>query len=507
MALPGFTAPQTTRRGRPITLSSTLPHCISPPFLPQRLHRATLAVCLLSLSGCALAPRQPVPPPDAPAAWSTPIGTGAGAVAKPGRPARPLEAAWWSRFADPLLTDLVDRALQANTSVQAALAALRQARALREVAAAGLLPTVGSSATAQRSTAGGHDAGSHYQLGLDASWELDVFGARRSALSASAASARASQASLADVQVSIAAEVALAYIGLRGSQARLLLAERNLASQLETLQITRWRQQAGLVGALEVEQALSGTEQTRAALPPLRTSIAQSGHALAVLTGQHPAALDQRLAATQAVPQPGTDLVLSLPADTLRQRPDVRAAEQRLVAEMARLAQADAARLPAFKLGGSLGLNALTLGALTQGASVVGSLLAGVTLPVFDGGALRAQVDAQQAVLDQAVASYRASVLTALQEVEDALVALQGDRLRGARLQAAAQAASNAALMANQRYSSGLVDFQVVLETQRSQLVTQDSLAIADSTLAADHVRLYKALGGGWQADGPGAAL
>lgn len=454
---------------------------------------------LMGLGGCALTPRPAPAPPDTPPAWSTTAVHTTGRTAA--SPAHVLEADWWSRFGDPLLSDLVGQALQANSSVQSAQAALRQARALRDVAAAGLGPTLGGSASAQRSLAGGQDAGSSFQLGLDAHWELDIFGARRSALDASDASARASQASLADVQVSIAAEVALGYIALRGAQARLLIAQDNLASQLETLQITRWRLQAGLVGALEVEQALTAAEQTRATLPPLRTSIAQGGHALALLTGQNPGALTARLAARQPVPQPAADLVLSLPADTLRQRPDVRAAEWRLQAEMARLAQADAARLPAFNLGGSLGLSALTLGALGHSAALAGSLLAGVTLPVFDGGALRAQVDAQQAVLDQSVAAYRASVLTALQEVEDALVALQGDQAREARLQAAAQAAGNAARMASQRYSSGLIDFQVVLDTQRSQLVTQESLAIAASALAADHVRLYKALGGGWRAD------
>ena len=481
----------------PVTLAIILRHPTLPPTdSTGRRALVTLAAWLLCLSGCALTPPQPPAKPEAPAAWAT--ATTDDALAP--RPARALEAAWWSRFGDPLLTDLVRQALQANTSVQSAQAALRQARALREAAAAGLLPAVGSSASAQRSAARGQDAGSSFQLGLDASWELDLFGARRSALAASNASARASEAGLGGVQVSIAAEVALGYIGLRGAQARLTIAEDNLASQLETLQITRWRLQAGLVGALEAEQALSAAEQTRATLPPLRTSIAQSSHALAVLTGQYPGALTARLAARQPVPQPDASLLLSLPAETLRQRPDVRAAEHRLAAEVARLAQADAARLPAFKLGGSLGLQALTLGALSNGAAVVGSLLAGVTLPVFDGGALRAQVAAQQAVLDQSVAAYRASVLSALQEVEDALIALAGDQARAARLQAAAQAASNAALMASQRYSSGLVDFQVVLDTQRSQLATQESLAIAGSNLAADQVRLYKALGGGWRA-------
>jgi outer membrane protein TolC len=221
-----------------------------------------------------------------------------------------------------------------------------------------------------------------------------------------------------------------------------------------------------------------------------------------VLTGQPPADLTNVLATGLATPAPipraADDLVLSFPADTLRQRPDVRAAEQQVVAALAQVAQADAARKPSFRIGGSLGLSALTLGALTDGASVVSSLLASVSLPIFDGGAARASLRAEQAALEQAQVAYRARVLTALKDVEDALVALRGDRERLLRLNLAAESARNAAQMARQRYDSGLVDFQVVLETQRSQLGTQDSVARTQADLAADHVRLYKALGGGW---------
>lgn len=464
----------------------------------ERLQRAARRLCLLGglgLCACSsIAPPMAGPPGVAvPGAWS---GADAGA---PGS-TRSL-AQWWWRLNDPLLAGLVSQALQANTSVQGAQAALRQARALRDVAAAGLLPAVNSSATAQHGTSGGKSTGNNFQAGLDANWELDIFGANRDALAAAEANARSSAASLGDVQVSIAAEVALSYITLRAAQARFTIASDNLASQQETLQITQWRLQAGLISSLEAEQARAQTEQTRALLPALQTSIEQSRHALAVLTGQPPAALATALAAVGPVPQAGDDLALAIPAETLRQRPDVRAAEQQVTAALARVAQADAARLPGFRLAGSLGLNALSLGSLTSGAAVVSTLLAGVSMPVFDGGALRAQVRAQQAALDQSREAYKAAVLTALTEVEDALVALRGDRERQLRLQQAAEAAGNAALMARQRYASGLVDFQTVLETQRTQLSTEDSLASAGADVSADHVRLYKALGGGWNPD------
>jgi multidrug efflux system outer membrane protein len=411
-------------------------------------------------------------------------------------------AQWWTRFDDPLLGLLVAQAMQANTEVNTAQAALRQARALRDVAAAGLRPTLGSSASASHGTAGGNSTGNLFKAGLDAGWEPDIFGGKHSALDAGNATLRASAASLGDIQVSIAAEVALSYLTLRGAQTRFAIAETNLASQLDTHEITGWRLQAGLVSSLEAEQSLSATEQTRAQLPVLQTSIAQTLHALAVLTGQPPADLTALLAAAAPIPQAADNLVLSFPADTLRQRPDVRTAEQQAAAALARVAQADAARKPSFRIGGSLGLSALTLGALTDGASVVSSLLAGVSLPIFDGGAARATVRAEQAALEQAQVAYRATVLTALKEVEDALVALRGDRERLLRLNLAATSARNAAQMARQRYDSGLVDFQVVLETQRSQLGTQDSVASTQANLAADHVRLYKALGGGWNPEG-----
>jgi len=455
-----------------------------------------LGLLMLMQSGCASVTPQPAASVEinVPAVWSTSVGTLKTETSS--------LSEWWTRFNDPLLGSLVAQAMQANTSVKSAQASLRQARALRDVSAAALWPAIGSSASAQRSTSDSTGATNSFKAGLDASWELDIFGANRSALDTSEATAQASAASLGDVQVSIAAEVALSYITLRDAQTRLSIANDNLASQQETLQITQWRLQAGLVTSLEAEQARAAAEQTSAQLPPLQTIIEQTCHALAVLTCQSPAALSNVLAAAGPVPQAADDLALSIPAETLRQRPDVRATEYQVTAAVGRVKQADAARLPNFTLSGSLGLSALTLGTLTNGASVVSGLLADVSMPVFDGGAKRAQVRAQQAALDQALVAYQAAVLAALKDVEDSLVALHSDRERLLRLQSAAEAAGNAALLARQRYSSGLVDFQVVLETQRTQLTTQDNVAKASADVSADHVRLYKALGGGWSSDG-----
>ncbi len=234
----------------------------------------------------------------------------------------------------------------------------------------------------------------------------------------------------------------------------------------------------------------------------MSTSLAQTFSSLSVLTGLPQMELQSHVAADGArlglVPQAPAAMAVAIPAQTLRQRPDVRAAEFRITAALARVAQADAARYPSFQISGSLGLRALSLGALTSGATLAQALMAGISVPLFDGGAARAQVRVQEAALEQARVTYEAVVLGALKDVEDALVSLQGNTERLARLLAASQAATNADLLARQRYASGLIDFRAVLETQRTLLSTQDNLAATRASLSADHVRLYKALGGGW---------
>lgn len=454
-------------------------------------------LCLLAAC-TTLAPPDPTAAPLAiPAGWSAADAAGAG-VSAAGDAAL---VDWWQRFDDAQLAQLVRSALHANTGIQGAQAALQQAQALRDGAAAALWPQLDASGSAQRGTKGGHSTGSNFQLGLDVNWLADLFGAQRAAVDAGQASVAASRASLGDVQVQIAAEVALNYILLRGAQVRVRIAGSNLDSQLDTLQIVQWREQAGLVTSLETEQARAAVEQSRVQLPALQVVIAQTQHAMAVLTGQLSAAMPALLdapGAGVAVPQARDALAISIPAQTLRQRADVRAAEYQVAAALARVGQAQAQRWPRFGIGGSLGLGATAVSALGHGSAVVSQLLASVTLPVFDGGAQRAQVRVQQAALVQAQQAYRAAVLEALRQVHDALAALHGDRLRLVSLRLAADAASKAALLARQRYRSGLIDFQTVLETQRTLFATQDGVASASAAVSSDHVRLFKALGGGW---------
>lgn len=457
---------------------------------------ACSSLTLAAVCGCAhqvaLDPMEPKAP--VPAAWFGP------GVATAAAPAPTALAQWWQRLHDPQLTHLVTRALQTNTDVRSARATLAQARAQRDLQAGALGPSVVATASAQHGRVGNSGASSSFAAGLDASWESDLFGGRRNALAASLADAQAAFSTLGQVQVTIAAEVALNYIELRGLQARLDIAYDNLASQDDTLHIARWRAQAGLASSLDLEQAVAANEQTRAQIPTLQTSLAQAFHALAVLLHQPPGSLQASLEPAP-VPLPPDDLTLALPAATLRQRADVSAAEYRIRAALQRVAQADAARYPSPQISGSIGLRALTLATLPSGASVTNSLLASVVVPLFDGGAALAQVRIQDAALEQARLSYRSTVLRALQEVEDGLISLRGNRERLARLQSGAEAAAHADLLARQRYASGLIDFRSVLDTQRTLLSLQDAVASTRASLSADHVRLYKALGGGWTPD------
>ena len=461
--------------------------------------RVAVPALLALLQGCAglVAQRDGDPPAvDVPAAWS---------ASQPDNSAHATTRDWWKAFNDPQLTALVERSLQANTDVRTAMANLRQARALVTVQNATLLPQLDASGSAQRSKSAGVPAGSLFRAGFDASWEPDLFGANRAGLNAAQADALASAATLGDVQVTVAAELASNYLTWRGTGVRLNVARDNLELQQETLQIAQWRAQAGLGTSLEVEQARAGTEQTRALIPVLEATQAQTAHSIAVLTGRAPGSLPELASAGEAPIAPD-GIATTIPADTLRQRPDVRRAEADVRAAASRATQAEAQRYPSFALSGNIGLSALTLGALGASGSGVAALLAGVSIPLFNGGALKAQVDAHDAALAAAGSAYQGTVLTALKDVEDSLVALKSSQERRTTLQRAAEAADNASLIARQRYGSGLIDFQTVLDTQRTQLNVQDNLAAARTDVATAQVRLVKALGGGWIPDQPAIA-
>ena len=453
--------------------------------------RLGAGVLALLLSGCAaLGPDYRVPASATPDAWHT-------AVAASQADDQVTIERWWQQLGDAQLSALIEQALRANPDLLSARAAVQASRALERVATAGRVPSVGASGASSASRSGDASVSESWTAGFDASWELDVFGGVRRGVEAARADREAASANLANTHASLAAEVALNYVTLRTDQARLAIARRNLATQQETLQLTDWRAQAGLASSVDVEQARTNTEQTRALIPSLQTSIASAANRLAVLTGEVPGTLQTTLAAG-GLPALPTAIAIEIPAEVLRQRPDVQAAERQLAAETARIGVAEATRYPGFNLTGSIGLEAATFGALGNGASVVRSLAAGVSGVLFDGGALRARVDQQTAVREQSLQNYRSAVLTALEDVENALSALDNSAQRRDALAAASTAARNANLLAADRYRSGLIDFSTVLETERSLLSTEDDLASAEGERLTALIQLYKALGGGW---------
>jgi NodT family efflux transporter outer membrane factor (OMF) lipoprotein len=466
---------------------------MNPASTTARQHGIVLLL-LLGLGGCAaVGPEYRMPSPPLPATWSS------------GAASQEDISEWWRRLHDPILNQLIAQALAASPDLKAAQARLREARARRELAGAEQSPSVTASAAASRSKSskntGSGATRNLFNAGFDASWEPDVFGATRRGIEAAQADLQASTASLDNTRVSLVAEVARNYVELRGAQARLGIARDNLASQSETMQLADWRAQAGLGSSLEVEQARTNREQTRAQIPTLETSLAEAEHRIALLLGQAPDSLHPQLAPIAAIPRIPDALAVGIPADTLRRRPDLRAAERKLAAETARIGVAEAARYPNFTLSGSIGLEAPRAGDLFSSGALTHALLASVAGTLFDGGRLRQRVEIQSAVQEQALATYQNTLLTVLQEVEDALVALTNSRQRQDALGLAAEAARNAALMARQRYSSGLIDFLSVLDSERSLLSVEDNLASADAARATALIQLYKALGGGWAAE------
>jgi NodT family efflux transporter outer membrane factor (OMF) lipoprotein len=463
--------------------------------------RALIALASLALSGCLVGPDFEPPPSAAPDAWRAPLASGLSGDA----PADDEIARWWDALGDPLLVELEQRAAAANRDIASAQARLREARARRSGARAGLFPNSRGSATASQSDGSGAlsagiDLGSRelYDVSFDASWEIDLFGGKRRALEAANASLEASESDLQDVLVSLIGEVALSYVDLRAFQARLTIAESNLEAQSEIYDIARWRYEAGLTTARDVEQARFNLEQTRSQIPSLRTGVEQSGHRVALLLGQGPGVLAPEWAQRQAIPRTPLEVAIGVPADALRRRPDIRRAERQLAAQTAQIGVATVALYPSFSLFGSIGLEALAPGRLVTAAARATSFGGNASWTLFDAGRIRQNIAAQAALQEQALGRYEATILAALREVEDALVAYANEQARGSALRDAAAAARNAFELARTQYESGLVDFQVVLDTQRSVLSLQDQVAVSDGQVASNLIRLYKALGGGW---------
>ncbi|MDR3412768.1 MAG: efflux transporter outer membrane subunit [Formivibrio sp.] len=450
---------------------------------------------ILMLAGCiSVGPHYEQPTAATPAQWKN------AALIPSSTSASTTDLAhWWQAFNDPVLDRLITTTLAQNLDLKSAQAKLRESRSRAAMTDAALYPSVTANAGAKRSEA--HtDANptKSFNAGLDASWELDIFGANRRASEAAIATVSATQASLHDTEVSLIAEVANVYISLRTLEARYAAAQSSLVSQQETLDLTRWRWQAGLVSELDYIQAESTLAQTRAKLPSLDVQLESARNQLTVLLGVQPAALPDLLAGTGQIPDFSNVTALPIPLDTLRQRPDIRVAERNLAAQTAQVGAAEAARYPTIDLSGTIGLQSAQLGQLLRADSLINSLAASLTAPIFDAGKIRSNIAVQNAVLDQTMATYQKTVLQALADVENALMALAKTEARRTDLRAASAAAETAQTMAQQNYAAGLTDYLTVLDTQRTLLSVQDSLRSAEGDRASALVQLYKALGGGW---------
>jgi NodT family efflux transporter outer membrane factor (OMF) lipoprotein len=428
-------------------------------------------------------------------------------------PSREDLTRWWRSFDDPVLGDLVEQAAAANLDVAQATARLRQAREALVQSRASLLPTVNGSGGFSRSETlrGGQTlitlpdgttqsigggGGSNFSLGLDAQYQLGLFGEVRRTVEASQAQYEASGFDQATVLLSVQAEVARNYVLARLYQLQLANARDSLALQDDNLEIAGFRVQAGLVSSLDQEQARVQRAQTAASVPQIEQQYNAAVSRLGVLTAQAPGALKPMLAATRPIPRGPQTASVGIPADVLRQRPDVRAAERSLAAATAQIGVSKAQLYPALSISGNISTRAGNIGGLLD--TVTGGLFAGLTQAIFNGGRLRSQVRSAEAATDAALAAYKQAVLTALEDVENAVVALNTAEVREREFGIALEAANNSAILSRSQYRTGLTDFTTLSQQEAALLSARNSAAQARADHANALVQLYTALGGGW---------
>lgn len=428
-------------------------------------------------------------------AWHSELAKGLTRQGNPSDTAR-----WWDNFNDPVLSELMAKATENNLDLKEAKARIREARAQRGVTRAEGLPALDGTGSAARSGGSqeGQGTATNYTAGFDASWELDVFGGVRRSVEASEANLQMTVADLGDVMVSLLAETALNYMDVRTFQQRLTVAQAGLKSRQETLDLLRSQYDAGLIAELDVVQARTSLESARSKVPALQTGLDAALNRIAVLLGQRPGEFHAMLGSPSPIPVPSTDLAVGVPADTLRNRPDIRMAEQEVALRTAQTGVAVADLYPKFTLLGTIGLESLSAKDFLTAPTRTWSLGPSISWKIFDAGAVRQQIEVRSALQEQALIQYQSSILSALEEVENALFAYARELELQETLTAGADAARQALKLAQDQYSSGLGDFSDVLEAQRSLLSFEDELAGSAGTLASDLVRLYKALGGGW---------
>jgi multidrug efflux system outer membrane protein len=419
-----------------------------------------------------------------------------------------IELAWWKRFDDPQLTGLIDAAVANNRDLRAATANVREARALFLQAGLDLFPTITAHGayTAQKRSIDSLNRRNFvprnlelFNAGFDASWEVDIFGRIRRNMESRAAEIEVSIADRHDVMVSVIAETARNYFELRGLQNELAVARRNAANQTDTLRLTEALLEAGRGTELDTSRARGQLDTTLATIPPIEAAIQRSVHRLGVLTGQLPNALAERLSQASPLPRPPELVHIGKPADLLRRRPDIRAAENVLAAATASIGVATADLFPRVTFNGNLALESRSLFGL--GASNSETFLAGprITWAAFDLGRVRARIRAADAQAEADLAQYEQTVLNALEETENALVGYDRQRARTALLVSAAAASEQAQSLAQMRFEEGVADFLTVLDAERRLLEDQLQLARSQTATATALLAVFKALGGGWE--------
>jgi multidrug efflux system outer membrane protein len=408
---------------------------------------------------------------------------------------------WWQQFEDPVLDELVGRALVANHDVRIAVARVDQARAIFDDVSNDHLPVVTAGAVVdERDEAipGFSEEPRRlgtYRLGFDAFWEIDVFGRIRSQVRATAATAESFQADVDDVRVSVAAEIARNYFELRGLQQQLAVANRSLENQRETLRLTEVRRDAGFGEEQDVASAGARVAAIEASIPPVRGAIAERIHRIAVLVAVRPTELRIDLS-PRPYPALAKELAIGEPDTLLRRRPDVRSAERRLAAATAREAVAAADLYPHITVTGFLGLLAGRGNLLNVSDSRAWAVTPALNWAAFDLGSARARLRGVEGVTRESLAAFEQVVLRALEETENALVNYREEQERLVKLTEQARESTRAATIARVRYREGVVDFLALLDAERTQLQAEDAVAQAEAGVFTSVIALYKALGG-----------
>jgi multidrug efflux system outer membrane protein len=448
------------------------------------------------LSGCAVGPDYRTPTlPNLPTAWQQ---TGPAEITS-----RLQLSRWWDQFNDPLLGQLIDKAVAGNLNVAVAKAKIREARASYEQSTGRFLPSLTLSGGATRSgrpSSSTSTSGNQFQSGFDASWEIDLFGANQRNAEAANYGLDAAEEDLRATLLTLIGDVTSGYVDLRAYQARLAFANSTAQSQRANADLTRIRYEAGAVSGVDLANAQGQASNSEATIPALTSNYQATMHRLSILTGQAPDALQQLLSPTAPVPTPKLPVATGVPADVLLSRPDVRLAERRLAQATARIGQAEAARYPSVSLTGSISTSALQIGDLARSSTIGWSFGPSISIPLFKGGQLKAAVEIARAQRDQNFISYQSAVLTALEDVENAIVALSQEQLKFQKLSVAVDNYRKSTTLSRALYQAGSTSLLDVLTAERSLYSAEDGLIQSQAAIAKQVIALNKALGGGWDA-------